>query len=100
MAALSEYTNVYNTALTVLSRKGFQLWYDEGAGCYCAEKDGWDFMSESPCGLLGLVAIFESRSPVEWREYWWREDGADLYTSLPRTARPFESIMKRSRPPR
>jgi len=29
MLALSEYSNVYNTALVILQRKGYQAWYDE-----------------------------------------------------------------------
>jgi hypothetical protein len=29
MPALSEYSNVYNTALAVLREKGFQIWYDK-----------------------------------------------------------------------
>lgn len=95
MPALSEHTNVYNTSLLILQQKGFQLWYDDGARCFCAERDGWDFMSESPCGLLGLVAIFEQKGPTEWREYWWREDGPKLYGHLPKVALPYESVLKR-----
>jgi len=79
MAALSEHSNVYNTALIVLTQKGYQLWYDEGTDDYCAEKDGWDFRSPTPCGLLGLVAIFEYKRPDALTEYWWRESGPDLY---------------------
>lgn len=95
MPALSEYTNVYNTALLILQRKGYDLWYDEDTKCFCAQKDGWDFMSESPCGLLGLVSIFELKHPTEWREYWWREDGPRLYGHLPKVAPTYESIIKR-----
>ena len=83
MPALSEYTNVYDTALFVLRNKGYQLWVDETRQVFCAEKDGWDFESESPCGLLGLVTIFEIRQPAQYEEYWWRQGDADIYHSLP-----------------
>ena len=85
MAALSEYTNVYNTALLILRQKGFQLWYDTRTGDFCAERDGWDFKSPTPCGLLGVVAIFEFNAPSEFQEYWWREEGPELYRNLPQT---------------
>ena len=83
MAALSEHSNVYNTALLVLKRKGYQVWYNSNTKDYCAEKDGWDFMSRSPCGLLGLVAIYEIKRPSSFAEYWWREEGPELYRALP-----------------
>ena len=83
MPALSEYSNVHNTALLILQQKGFQVWYDRKQDVYWAEKDGWDFMSDSPCGLLGVVAIFEHKQPSTYREYWWREDGPDVYRNLP-----------------
>lgn len=40
MPALSEYTNVYNTALNVLDKKGFRTWYDDEVDMFFAEKDG------------------------------------------------------------
>lgn len=83
MASLSEHSNVYNTALLILKRKGFQLWYDANTTDYCAERQGWSFRSPSPCGLLGLVAIFEERKPTGFAEYWWREEGAEIYRNLP-----------------
>jgi hypothetical protein len=89
MASLSEYSNVYNTALLVLQKKGFQVWYDEQSNLYGAEKEGWDFLSESPCGLLGLVAIFEMKRPETYQEDWWREDGPDLYSNPPHAPREY-----------
>ena len=83
MPALSEYTNVYGSALAHLRDKGYQVWYVAKTRLFWAEKDGWDFASESPCGLLGLVAIFELRAPRNYSEYWWRaSDEIDL-RSLP-----------------
>lgn len=84
MASLSEYSNVYNTALLILQEKGYQLWYDEPADLYYAEKDGWDFAANTPCGLLGVVAIYESANPPRYADYWWRKDGPQVYRSLPR----------------
>ncbi len=74
MPALSDYTNVFDTALHLLSEKGYQLWFDEEAMLYFAEKEGWDFAASSPVGLLGVVAIFEAKKPTTYREYWWRDD--------------------------
>jgi hypothetical protein len=41
--ALSAHSNVENTALVLLERKGYQYWYEHEAGLYFVEKDGWDF---------------------------------------------------------
>ena len=83
MPALGEYSNVYNTAFLILQKKGFQVWYDEQLDQYFAEREGWDFQSPTPCGLLGLVAIFEYKQPAGFRDYWWREEGPDVYRNLP-----------------
>ena len=82
MPALSEYTNVYNTALIILKKKGYSIWIDTELNMFCAEKDGWDFKANSPCGLLGLISIYEWKSPQKYQEYWWRENGEDLYSKL------------------
>lgn len=92
MPTLSEYTNVYGSALQVLSEKGYQLWFDPRTNLYYAERDGWDFASESPCGLLGVVAMYEHRAPTEYREYWWRTDGIDT-RELPHEPQPYRSVM-------
>ncbi|PWF25499.1 hypothetical protein [Corticimicrobacter populi] len=94
MPALSEYSNVYNTALNVLDRKGFSVWYDEEAEMFCAERNGWDFMAETPCGLLGLVAIHEFQNPSSFEAYWWRLDDKDLYGQMSNTAPDYVSVCK------
>ena len=83
MPALSEYSNVYDTAIAVLHSKGFRVWYDDSANCFCAERDGWDFVSESPCGLLGLISIYEFHQPKAYSEYWWRIEAATNSRNLP-----------------
>lgn len=85
MAALADYTNVFDTALSILAQKGYQLWFDPRSSLYYAEKDGWDFASRSPVGLLGVVSIFEFQKPDEWTEYWWRLPESGLYRNLPET---------------
>ena len=30
----------------------------------CRKKDGWDFVANSPCALLGLIAIYEYKNPI------------------------------------
>lgn len=61
MAALGEYTNVYNTALNLLVRRGYQVWHEPDTREYCAEKDGWDFRGMTPLALLGAVAVYDPR---------------------------------------
>ncbi len=95
MPSLSEYINVDNTALNVLKQKGFNLWYDENSELFCAEKDGWDFMAESPCGLLGIVAIYEWKRPEVYSEYWWKISEPDLSGTLNREAPKYISVCNR-----
>jgi hypothetical protein len=98
MPALSEYTNVYNTALVILQKKGYQLWYEEATESYGAEKDGWDFKAWNPCALLGLVAIHDWKQPTRCDEYWWREREPDLYGKLPPTPpRPYTPVYQKER---
>ena len=97
MPTLSEYSNVYNTAILILQEKGFRVWYEERTHHYCAERDGWDFMSDSPCGLLGVVAIFEYHQPQVFKEYWWKIEGPDVYRNLPREKPDFASVMRKNR---
>jgi hypothetical protein len=82
MPALSEYSNISNTALNILDKKGYQIWYDERLEMYCAEKNGWDFMADSPCGLLGLISIYEFKQPTIYKEHWWQDDDKDLLNNL------------------
>jgi hypothetical protein len=44
---------IHDTALSILAQKGYQLWYIDSTKTYWAERDGWDFASDSPVGLLG-----------------------------------------------
>jgi hypothetical protein len=96
MPALSEYSNVYNTALAVLREKGFQIWYDKETDTYCAEKDGWDFYADGPCALLGLVAIYEHQRPATYSEYWWKRDTPQLYGNLPEGPMPYHAVIEKS----
>lgn len=93
MPTLGEYTNVYNSALQLLREKGYQVWIDEQSELFCAEKGGWDFMAESPVGLLGLVAMHEHCAPADYEEYWWRNEGPLDYRELPRGPQPYESVL-------
>ncbi|MBI6547190.1 hypothetical protein [Xenorhabdus lircayensis] len=93
MPALSEYTNVYNTALNILDKKGYRVWYDKKLQAYCAEKNGWDFMGNTPCGLLGVIAIYEYKQPEEYQEYWWRDDEKRLYRNIPEETPEYTSIV-------
>ena len=101
MAALADHSNVYNTALLILQRKGYQLWKEShGTGrrryeLYGAEKDGWDFLANSPLALLGAVAIFEEKRPTSCTDYWWREEGSQLYHHLPDSPRPYKPIWRK-----
>ena len=96
MPALSEYTNVYGIALAHLERLGFQVWHDKQADLFCAERDGWDFMAESPVGLLGLVKLWELAQPEAWSEYWWRTVEPVDHSRLPEAPpRPYTSVIRR-----
>ena len=97
MPALSEYTNVYDTALKVLNKKGYQFWFDEELELFCAEKEGWDFMAESPCSLLGVIAIYEFVNPKEFKEYWWKVEGENLYNSIPKQPKEYVSVIFRGK---
>ena len=99
MPALFEYSNVYASALQILKEKGYQLWFDSSENIFWAERDGWDFASESPCGLLGLVALYEYRAPTEYKEYWWRTEGIDT-RDLPREPQPYASALVVRQPKR
>ncbi|NVB83602.1 MAG: hypothetical protein HOV81_34830 [Kofleriaceae bacterium] len=103
MPTLSEHINVYGTALQVLKDKGYQLWFEPETRIYRAERDGWDFAAHTPCGLLGVVAIFEHRQPTKYEEYWWRKEEVDEL-ALPHEPRPYNSVLatqgRGPRPPR
>ena len=40
-------------------------------------------MAEDPVQLLGIVSIFESIKPSEYKEYWWRIRGPWLLDKVP-----------------
>ncbi|AYH06153.1 hypothetical protein [Pectobacterium parmentieri] len=92
MPVLSEYSNVYNTALNVLDKKGFSVWYDESLDMFCAERNGWDFMAETPCGLLGVVAIYEYKTPLFYSEYWWKVEDKELYINIKKENPDYHSV--------
>lgn len=94
MPTLSEFANVYDSALDLLEKKGFQLWFDEKSDLFFAERNGWDFAAENPISLLGLAAIFEAEEPSQFHEYWWRRKGTEPRARLPREPVPYDSIMK------
>jgi hypothetical protein len=95
MPALSEYTNVYGTALAIIQDKGFRTWFDSSTNVFCAERDGWDFQSPSPCALLGLIAIFEFQSPPRWKEYWWRTDVQVDHRKLPLAKPTYQPVWQK-----
>jgi hypothetical protein len=100
MAALAEHLNVFDTAVDILTKKGFQVWYDKPADLYYAERDGWDFASPTPVGLLGVVAIFEHVKPTTYAEYWWKSPKVGLRRNLPATPpSQYVPVYKRSKGP-
>lgn len=92
MPTLSEYANVYGTALQVLKDKGYQVWFEPTTNLFWAERNGWDFAADSPTGLLGVVAIYEHRRPDQYKEYWWRGDEIDVQ-DLPAVPAPYSSVL-------
>jgi hypothetical protein len=92
MPALSAYANTENTALIILQRKGYQLWYDESIQRFCCEKDGWDFTAESATELLGVVAIYDYHHPDQCQEYWWKINEPWLIDGLPRQPKDYDPI--------
>jgi hypothetical protein len=95
MPALGAYSNVLNTALVVLERKGFRVWSDEAQENWYAERDGWDFIADDPIQLLGLVSIFEHRKPTEFREYWWQLQEPYLIDNVPKAPPDYVPVWKR-----
>lgn len=82
MSDLSAYLNVYNTALVVLSQKGWHLRLDAAREQWYATKEKWELMADDPIQLLGLVAIHEHHAPAKKMEYWWKIDQPDLLSKL------------------
>ena len=78
-------------------KKGFQIWYDKEMELYCAEKDGWDFMADTPCSLLGIIAIYEFKNPKLYSEYWWKEEKIDFRKNLSKERPEYISVIKREK---
>ena len=97
MPALSEYSSVHNTVFNILTDKGYRLWYEKKQEMYYAEKDGWDFVANTPCALLGLVAIYEYKMPEHYYEYWWKDEKLDLIKSISKHAPEYESIIYKNK---
>ena len=99
MPALSQYSNVHDTAVALLRQKGYQVWTSAAGDTWYAERDGWDFAAFDPVGLLGVVAIFEAVAPADYREYWWRDEAAaGAASSLPtQPTRPYVPVYRRRR---
>ena len=71
------------------------MWYSEGTQLFCAEKDGWDFMAESPCGLLGVISMYEFHQPTNYQEYWWKLDTETLYHNLPKKPKRYVPVTRK-----
>ncbi|HEY9392174.1 MAG TPA: hypothetical protein VIR27_20675 [Mycobacteriales bacterium] len=95
MPALGEYADVHDTAIAVLEQKGFAVWKDEDADLFCAERNGWDFMADSPVSLLGLVAIYEHQHPTSYVEYWWKAAPTRRSDALPTTPPDYVPVWQR-----
>jgi hypothetical protein len=95
MPALSYYTNVHNTALVILQRKGYRIWREQENDTICAEKNGWDFMADDPVQLLGLISIYEAHQPTTCREYWWKIDVPWLYDKVPSTRPDYTPVWEK-----
>ena len=98
MPALSCYANVHDTAVALLERKGYQVWFDAETDLFFAEREGWDFAADDPVALLGVIAIYEATAPRGYEDYWWRDRAATGATQrLPRKpARKYVSVIERN----
>ena len=92
MPSLSAYSNTENTALIILQRKGYQIWFDKEMDRYCCEKEGWDFTADSATELLGVVAFYDFHHPSKHEEYWWKIEEPWLLDDLPATPKDFTPI--------
>ena len=71
MFRLSELHDVSDVAIITLGERGYRVWWEASerpsADDWWAEKEGREFVAKSPLGLLGLVALWESRGD-EWQK--------------------------------
>ena len=95
MPTLSVYSNTENTALVIISNKGYQCWYKEEEERYYAEKNGWDFSADSITELLGAVSIFEDMAPEEYEEYWWRIREPWLIDQVAKEPKKYQPVWKK-----
>jgi hypothetical protein len=96
MASLADSSNIHNTILNILNEKKYQVWFHKESNSYCAEKNGWDFMSDSLSGLLGLISIYEHTSPKHYKEYWWKNEGHMTEESIPLSHLPFTPVWSKN----
>jgi len=94
MATLVDSGNINNTVLTILEKKGFQIWSDR-PNSYWAEKNGWDFNAQSLPELLGLIDIYEFINPKVYKEYWWKLDEKMTLENLPKQENSYIPIYKK-----
>jgi len=94
MAILVDSGNINNTVLTILEKKGFQIWSDR-PNSYWAEKNGWDFNAQSLPALLGLIDIYEFINPKVYKEYWWKLDEKITLENLPKQENSYMPIYKK-----
>jgi hypothetical protein len=95
MPALAAYTNVLNTSLVILEKKGFRVWSNEKQDQWFAEKNGWDFMADDPLYLLGLIAIFEHHKPSQYKDMWWELDKPNLIEKPAKLAPDYKPVWKK-----
>lgn len=95
MPALSEYSNVHNTVFNIIINKGYKLWYNKETEMYCAEKNRWDFMADTPCSLLGIISIYEYKNPQSYQEYWWKDESSLSEKNLSTQAPSYISIVEK-----
>jgi len=51
-------------------------------------------MADSPCGLLGIISIYEFKNPKKYEEYWWREEDNSLKYALSSTPPQYISVVE------
>nr|WP_320189792.1 hypothetical protein [uncultured Desulfobacter sp.] len=95
MSTLSAYSNIENTSLLILYKKGFRVWYIKKTQLYYAERNGWDFAANSITELLGLVSIYEFHAPENYVEYWWRINDEWLIDDIPTIAPEYDPVWEK-----
>lgn len=98
---LASHSNVYNTCLRILRRKGYSLRVegelssdgdDSITLSWYAEQDGFKLYGDNPIELLGLAAIRDYVSPKQEEPYWWVVEGPDIRAELLEAAFPDDKI--------